>query len=116
MTRPTSIEFASASALTQQQHGRVSKDGSRDGDPLALAAGQPPASLAHPCVIPLGQGHDELMRIRLLGSRDDLPSRWPCTLALTPACLLGPSQGDVLTHRAVEEGRLLIHQADTPAG
>ena len=51
-----------AGRLVEQQDRRVLVDGPRDGDALALAAGQQPARLADARVVALRQAHDEIVR------------------------------------------------------
>ena len=53
-----------AGGLVEQQDRRVLQERAGDGDPLALAAGEPRAGLADPGVVALGQGQDEVVRPR----------------------------------------------------
>jgi hypothetical protein len=47
----------------------MAEDGARDGHTLALSAGKTPASFARHGVIPLGQGHNEIVDFRRTGRR-----------------------------------------------
>ena len=55
----------------QHQDRRIAQDGTGNGDALALAAGQPPARLAHVGIVSVRQGHDEVVYLGLTGSRFD---------------------------------------------
>ena len=54
--------------LVEQEDRRVLQEGAGDGDPLALAAGEPRARLADGGVVALGQVKDELVRRRRAGA------------------------------------------------
>src|SRR6266571_8875893 len=49
--------------LVQDEDGRVANHRPRNGDPLALTAGETPALLADDRIIPAGEPGDELMRV-----------------------------------------------------
>ncbi len=87
--------------LVQDQYRRVPQEGPGQADPLALAAGQQAAALAHRRVVAIGQRRDERVRVRRPGRGGYLILRGP-----------GPAVPDVVRHRAREEQRLLGQQGD----
>ena len=64
-----------AGGFVQQQQRRVLQDGAGDGNALLLPARQPHAALAQEGVVPLGQGHDEVVGKCRLGGGVDLLCR-----------------------------------------
>ncbi len=90
--------------LVEHQHRGVAEQSPRDGDPLGLAAGEPPAALADAGVVPVRQQGDEPVGVRGDGGRPD---------GLLGG--LGPAVGDVVADRAVDEQRLLEHDGDVAA-
>ena len=93
-----------AGGLVEQQQRRAAQDGARDGDALALAAGEPHAALAQGGVEAFGQAVEELGGKGGLGRGAHLG-----------VAGLGPAVADVLQARCGEDHRLLRHQADAPA-
>ena len=91
--------------LVEDQHGRVFQDRARDGQALALAAGQPEPALADERVQPLGHFPDEAHRVGRLGGGDDV------ALARAAHCAIG----DIREDRVVEEDDFLAHQRDIRA-
>ena len=89
------------SRLVQQDDRRVLEEGARDGDALALAAGELHAVLAAGRVVALLEAHDEVVGIGRLGGRDDV--------LLARA---GAAHGDIVAHRALEQEILLRDIAD----
>ena len=71
---------------------------------LPLAAGEDLAALADQRIVAVGQPQDELVGAGGAGGGDDLRPRG-----------VGPAVGDVLGDRAVEQERLLQHDADVAA-
>ena len=55
--------------IVQDQDARIGEEGARQGQPLALSAGERDAALADDGLVPLVEGLDELMRLRGLGGR-----------------------------------------------
>ena len=87
--------------LVQDQDGRISQERPRDGDALALAAGEPHPALAHDGLIALGQARDELLRIGGARGRGQLGRR-----------RVGLAHAQVVLHGAVEEVGVLAHHRD----
>ena len=90
-----------AGRLVEQQDRRVLQEGAGERDALALAAGEAPAAGADDGVVAVRQPHDEVVRRRGLGRRDDL--------------LVGrvrPAEGDVGPHGVVEQDHVLAHHGD----
>ena len=58
---PLVLGVQRAGRLVEQQDRRILQDGPRNGDALALAAGQPGAALAEEGVVALRQFRDELV-------------------------------------------------------
>src|SRR5215467_9182409 len=90
--------------LVEDENGRVTEEGARDGDALALAAGETHAALAHHRLIALGEARDELLgvggarrRLELGGSRFRL------------------AHAQVVLHGALEEIGVLAHHRDETA-
>ncbi len=90
--------------FVQDEDGGIAQEGARDRDPLALAAGEPDAALAHDRLVALRQPRDELLRIGGAGGRRELGRRG-ARLAHT----------EVLRDRAVEEIGVLAHHRDEAA-
>ena len=61
-----------AGGFVEQQQRRVFQDGAGDADALALAARQPHTSFAQESVVALGQGADEVVRVRCFGGGANL--------------------------------------------
>ena len=76
----------------------------RDRDPLPFAAGQRLPALADQRIVAVRQPQDELVSPRRPGRGDDFI-----------AVGVRPAVGDVLGDRAVEQERLLQHDADVAA-
>ena len=90
--------------LVEDQDGRVFENGARNGDALALSAGELLSALADDGVVAVRQGHDEVVRFGDLGGLDNL--------------LVGGVEGaigDVLADGAVEEIDVLADKADGAA-
>ena len=87
--------------LVEDQDRRVADHRPRDADALALAAGERIAALADHRVVAVRHPRDELVGVGELGRGDDLLLG-----------RVGAPIGDVLADRAVEEHRLLQHEAD----
>ena len=75
-----------------------------DRQPLPLAAGEIGPAFAEHRFVALGQAGDELLQAGGAGRGDDVVQ-----------LRLGRAQGDVLPQRAVEDERLLRHDADAAA-
>ena len=93
-----------ACRLVQDQDTRVGEQHAREGDELALAGRQGRSALLHHRVVPVGQFHDELVRVHGLRRRLDF--------------LVGGVElavADVLAHVAGEDERVLQHDAHLPA-
>ena len=60
-----------ARRLVQDQDTRVGEQHAREGDELALAGRQSRSALLHHRVVPVGQFHDELVRVHGLRRRLD---------------------------------------------
>ena len=90
--------------FVEQQQRRILEDRARDGEPLALAAGQAQPALADLGSVALRQAQDELLDVR--GARRG--QRF--VLAGVRAAV-----EDVVEHRAGEDHRLLRHDRDAPA-
>ena len=87
--------------FVQDEDARIADQGPGDRNALALAAREPAAALAHFSVVPVREVHDKPVRIGRARHRDDL--------------LAGgfrPAVRDVLGDAAMEEQRLLQHDAD----
>src|SRR3712207_7202478 len=65
--RPPRSTLFPYTTLFRSEHGRVAQDRPGDRDPLALAAREAEAALAHDRVVALGQGLDR--RVHLRGDR-----------------------------------------------
>ncbi len=90
--------------LVEQQERRVAQDRARDGDALALTAGQRHAALADLRVVALRQAADELGRRRHVGGALDIGIR-----------RAGPPEADILAHGSREDRGILRHQRDARA-
>ncbi len=90
--------------LVQDQDGRILQDGARQREPLALAARQLHAALAHRRAVALRQAADELVRLGRLRGAHDVGLRD-----------IAQSIPDVLGHRAVGQEAVLRHVADRAA-
>ena len=93
-----------ACRLVQDQDTRVGEQHAREGDELALAGRQGRSALLHHRVVPVGQFHDELVRVHGLRRRLDF--------------LVGGVElavADVLAHVAGEDEGVLQHHAHLPA-
>ena len=93
-----------AGGLVEDQDPRVDQQRPGDADPLPLAAGERLAALADQRIVAVGQAEDELVAPGGPGGGDDLVAGG-----------VGPAVGDVLGDRAVEQERLLQHDADVAA-
>ena len=93
-----------ARRLVEDEDGRAADHRPRDGDPLALAAGQADAALAHHRVVAVRDLHDEVVRVGHAGGPHDLG------LGHVVATV-----GDVVADRRVEQQRLLGDDAEEPA-
>ncbi len=91
-----------AGRVVQDEQARAPDDGSGQGDPLPLAAGERRAALPHPGVQTVRQAGDETVD---LGQ----PQRGP-DLSSPSASSARVAQGDVAANGVVEEERLLRHQ------
>ena len=60
-----------ARRVVQDQDARVGKQGARDGDPLALAAGKRDSSFPHHGLVAIGKTRDKVVRLRRLGRLDN---------------------------------------------
>ena len=109
--RSASITCASCCAsqrrrrLVEQQHAAVAQQGARDGQALALSAGQARAALAEHGVVALRQPFDEAVG---LGPAGGFAHR----LAVDRG---GMAERDVVVHGGREQQRLLRHQGDLAA-
>ena len=90
--------------LVEQQQRRAAQDRARDGDALALAAGQRHAALADRRVVALRQQADEARGGRVLGGALDLRVGG-----------VGPAEADVVAHAHGEDRGVLRHQRDVTA-
>src|ERR1700687_5428545 len=89
------------SSLIQNQERRVLEQCTRNCQPLALASGKPHAALSDDSIVPCGEGKNEIMRERSTGRDLDF-FLWNFGLAVS----------DVVTHRIVEQNRLLGDDAN----
>ena len=98
LDQPLVLGVERRGGLVQKQDRRLADQGPRDGQPLALAAGQRPAAFTQWLVQPLRQGLQEMQRLRLFQRRAD-------------GGLVGvlAAEADVLSARAREQRRLLRH-------
>ena len=87
--------------LVEDQDRRVRQEGAGQRHPLALAARQLDAALAHRRGVALRQPRDEVVRVGEARRPLDLPGRGA-----------GPGVGDVLGQGAVEQHRFLGHDSD----
>mmetsp|Transcript_15524 Transcript_15524/g.39457 ORF Transcript_15524/g.39457 Transcript_15524/m.39457 type:complete len:276 (+) Transcript_15524:40-867(+) len=94
------LRVQGAGGLVQQHHLGLADEHPGEGEPLALAAAQLHAALAHHGAVALGEGGDELVRVRLLGG----------PLQVRAAVPLHPVR-DVLLDAAGEDLGLLRHDA-----
>ncbi len=90
--------------LVEHHDGRVPDHRARDSDPLALPTRQRRPALADDRVVPLGQGLDERVGVRLRRGGDDVV-----------AGRLRAAVGDVLPDGRMEQLRLLQHEGDVLA-
>ncbi len=90
--------------LVEDQDGRVTQEGARDGDALALAARQPDPTLTDDGVVPQGQPRDELVGV-------GLPRR-SLELGLSRLRFAHP---EVLGHGPVKQVRVLMDDGQEPA-
>src|SRR5262249_7982109 len=90
--------------LVEQDDRRVLEQGARDGDALALAAGDLQAVLTDLRFIPARERRDEVVRVSGLGGGDDLG------LARTQT-----SERDILAHRAAKQENILPDIGDLAA-
>ena len=87
--------------VVEDEDARVGHERARDRDPLALAAGEREAALAHDGVVAVGQLGDEAGRLRALGGALDLLAR-----------RLRAAVGDVVVHGRAEQERVVGDDAD----
>src|SRR3989441_3198604 len=92
-----------ARGFVQDQDRGVRDDRAGDRDALALAAREANSPIADHRVVPIGQRHDEVVRVRDLRGVEDV-----CLRDLVPAVC------DVLADRRVEQERLLRNDAEQP--
>ena len=93
-----------AGGFVQDQDARVAQERARDGDALALPAGELGAALAEQRVVALGQLHDELLGVR-----------GACYPAQRFVAGVGPAVQDVVAHAAREQHGVLGDDADLAA-
>src|SRR6266516_3438766 len=101
LDEPFGLRVERARRLVEDEDRRVAQDRARNRDPLFLAAGEPIAALADDGVVALGQSRDHVVDACGLGGHLDLPIG---RLRLRKA--------QILSHRLVEEVRLLRDDAD----
>jgi len=87
--------------FVEEENRCVLEQGAGDGDALALSAGETQAAFAHHRLIALGQGLDELMRIRRPRRRLDLILRG-----------VWLAEAQIVRHRAVHEIGILHDHRD----
>ena len=92
-----------AGRVVEDEDRGIEQEGPRDRDPLSLAARQRVAALTHDRCVPVGEPHDEPVRVRCACSGLDLLVRC-ARLAV----------GDVVPARDREQERLVLHDADSP--
>ena len=90
--------------LVEQQKRRVAQNGARNGDALALAAGQRDATLADRGVEALRQSGDEARGMGMLGRARDFGIG-----------SLGAAEADIVAHRGCEHHAVLRHERDARA-
>lgn len=86
--------------LVQQQNRRIGEHNARNAQQLFLTLAKRAAVLADDRIVAAWQLHDKLVRMRALGSFDNLLARG-----------VGTAVGDVFRHRALEQPRILQHHA-----
>src|SRR5690606_24157807 len=90
--------------LVEDEDLRIGEDRARDGDALALSAGELHPSLADDRLVPVGKREREVVAVRDAGGGEDLIGR-----------RIGPGEPDVLGDGAVEEEVVLEHDAEDRA-
>ena len=90
--------------LVQDEDARVQHQGSGNGYPLLLAAGERDAALADHSFVAVGQRLDELMNLGQLGGRHNLRAGG-----------VGPAVGDVSADAIGKHKGLLMDDADLSA-
>ena len=90
--------------LIEENDGRIAQKGARDGKALALPAGELQAALADDGGESRRQGFDEFRAMGGLGGGIDLRIAG-----------LGPTVAQILQHRAVKQGDVLLHHGDGAA-
>ena len=91
--------------FVEDEDRRIGEQRARDRQALALTAGEPRAALAEDGVVAVGQLADEAVRVRGARRRLDLRVGEP----------IGRAVGDVVSHRVVEQHRVLAHDSGQPA-
>src|ERR1700733_4659017 len=89
------------SSLVEQKKRRVAQDSASDGDPLALAGGEPNTTLANGRIVSLRQCCDKVGGMRILGG--------PLDIGI--GCLRSP-KADVVAHRCREYRAVLRHNGN----
>ncbi|GJC99127.1 hypothetical protein ColKHC_07953 [Colletotrichum higginsianum] len=93
-----------ARALVEQQQTRLAHEGAGDGQALPLPAGETGGRGPALGVVPLGQGHDDVVDVGQLAGLLDL--------GLGRLGVGGGAEADVEADAAVEQGRVLGHDGD----
>ena len=93
-----------AGRVVQDQDGWVGQKGTRQGNALALPAGQRDAALAHHRRIAFGKAADKIVRLRRARRRLDLLLRGPWL-----------AKGDVIRNRAAEQENILLDDRNLAA-
>ena len=97
------LRIHAGGGLVQNHDGRILQNRPGDGDALALAAGEGGAPLPDHRVIPIWQGHDEVMAAGGPGSGHHLLMGG-----------VGASEFDVVLHTVLEEIHILKNHGDIP--
>src|ERR1017187_7114628 len=90
-----------AGGFVQDQDGRVLEQGARDGEALALSAGEFGAAIANHGLVAFREALDEIVGESGLGGGADGSFRYALAAV-----------GDVVGHGVVEQKRVLRHQAN----